>query len=211
MGCYVVAVAEPDESSATPPVQVTPVPQPEAAWVARARVNLASVNRQLDLIAATEEAWSRLPSRAQAAAPAAPVEALRERKDVLEGRRTALQSQIDVYESLGDAQQQVTLSEQHLAAVDRVLADAPPQSDRTPEQAAAIGLLLDQRDVHMQQRDHALEAVATLEKGVETAARRHCRTTLPRPSRSTTRSSTSSTPRAGATSGRSRARASPRL
>src|SRR3712207_7829247 len=55
-------------------------------WAKNAEVTLTSVNRQLDVLAQAEEEWRRL-SRVQRGEPA-PVQALGERKALLESRRS---------------------------------------------------------------------------------------------------------------------------
>ncbi|MGH3564591.1 MAG: hypothetical protein ACRDRH_00880 [Pseudonocardia sp.] len=167
-GTYAVTVAEPVAPPETP-VQAAPKGETQTAWAVRARLSLTSINRQLDTVAQTEEAWSRMPN--QAAAPAAPVAALMERKVLLERRQAALRSQLGVYDSVREARQQLELSEQQLRAVESVLQGAPPEAQRSPAQAGEIALLIDQRDVHIRQREARRQELANLQNGVQAAAR----------------------------------------
>jgi len=167
IGTYAVTVAEPVAPSETP-VQAAPKGETHVAWAIRARLGLTSINRQLDTIAQTEEAWSQLPN--QAAAPVAPVDALMERKVLLLRRQAALRSQLGVYDAVRGAQKQLELSEQQLRAVESALHDVPPQAQRSPVQAGETALLIDQRDVHIRQRDARRQELANLQNGVQAAA-----------------------------------------
>jgi hypothetical protein len=174
-GGYAVTASEPVSGRAAPPAQ--PVPGPEAEgeaedeWAARAQVTLTSVDRQLDTIAHTEEAWSRLPQERQAAVPPAPVQALKDRKALLERRRATLQSQIDTYQSLDRTRDDLKLTEQHLHAVEKVLRNAPTQPQLPPDQASVIAALDEQRDLRLRQRAAKRAELENLEKGVRSAVR----------------------------------------
>ena len=171
-GGYVVTDAQPEPT----PVQAAPegavAPDGAAAdtWAQRATVSLASVNRQLDTLAQTEDEWRRLPQSGRAAVPA-PVAALEERRSVLQRRRATLQAQLDDYRSLRRTQQELANSEQHLRAVETALADAPPRRRRSAEQEAAIAALEEQRDLRIRRRDVQRTELASLQDGVSTATR----------------------------------------
>jgi len=171
-GGYAVTDAAPEPT----PVQTVPeeVAAPDGAaadtWAQRATVALASVNRQLDTLAQTEDEWRRLPENGRAVVPA-PVAALEERRSVLQRRRATLQAQLDDYRSLRRAQQELANSEQHLRAVETALADAPPRRRRSAEQEAAIAALEEQRDLRIRRRDVQRTELATLQDGVSTATR----------------------------------------
>ena len=139
-------------------------------WAQRATVALASVNRQLDTLAQTEDEWRRLPESGRAVVPA-PVAALEERRSVLQRRRATLQAQLDDYRSLRRTQQELANSEQHLRAVETALADAPPRRRRSAEQEAAIAALEEQRDLRIRRRDVQRTELASLQDGVSTATR----------------------------------------
>jgi hypothetical protein len=165
-----------DVQSDPRPVQTAPegVAAPGGAaadtWAQRATVALASVNRQLDTLAQTEEQWRRLPESGRAVVPA-PVAALAERRSVLQRRRATLQAQLDDYRSLRRTQQDLANSEQHLRAVETALADAPPRRRRSAEQEAAIAALEEQRDLRIRRRDVQRTELASLQDGVSTATR----------------------------------------
>ena len=171
-GGYAVTDAAPEP----PPVQTAPegaaAPDGAAAdtWAQRATVALASVNRQLDTLAQTEDEWRRLPESGRAMVPA-PVAALEERRSVLQRRRATLQAQLDDYRSLRRTQQELANSEQHLRAVETALADAPPRRRRSAEQEAAIAALEEQRDLRIRRRDVQRTELASLQDGVSTATR----------------------------------------
>lgn len=168
-GGYAVTDAQPEPQ----PVQTAPeAPDGAAAdtWAQRATVALASVNRQLDTLAQTEDEWRRLPESGRAVVPA-PVAALQERRSVLQRRRATLQAQLDDYRSLRRTQQELANSEQHLRAVETALADAPPRRRRSAEQEAAIAALEEQRDLRIRRRDVQRTELASLQDGVSTATR----------------------------------------
>ena len=171
-GGYAVTDAQPEPT----PVQAAPegaaAPDGAAAdtWAQRATVALASVNRQLDTLAQTEDEWRRLPESGRAVVPA-PVAALEERRSVLQRRRATLQAQLDDYRSLRRTQQELANSEQHLRAVETALADAPPRRRRSAEQEAAIAALEEQRDLRIRRRDVQRTELASLQDGVSTATR----------------------------------------
>ncbi|MDN5751077.1 MAG: hypothetical protein L0H64_21640, partial [Pseudonocardia sp.] len=169
-GGYAVAALEPVPVSASP--QSATGAETGAQWASRARVALTSVNKQLDSIAQVEAEWFALPEEQRAASPTAPVEALVERRQLLERRRAMLESQLNSFESLGDARAELQESEQYLVAVEEALAEAPAAPARTPEQAAALAALDEQRDLRLRQRDARREELAALEGGVQDAAAR---------------------------------------
>ncbi|WP_433558031.1 hypothetical protein ACQPWY_04890 [Pseudonocardia xinjiangensis] len=170
-GGYAVTASEPASTVRAVPAQPVPGPESETEWVARAQVTLTSVNRQLDTIAQTEDAWNRLPEERRATVPAEPVQALKERKALLERRKATLQSQIDTYRSLDRTKDDLKLTEQHLDAVEKALQDPPAEPQRSPEQASVIAALDEQRDLRLRQRDAKREELESLEKGVESALR----------------------------------------
>ncbi|NMH97147.1 hypothetical protein HF526_07440 [Pseudonocardia sp. K10HN5] len=181
VGGYSITASE-SPAPAETPVRAAPEEATEEQWAARAQVALSSVNRQLDTIAQTEETWSRVPDSRRVGGPPAPVRALRERKALLERQRATLQSQLAAYRSLEQTADELKLAEQHLAAIEKALADLPPEGRRSPEQAAAIAALNEQRDIRIRQRDAKREELRSLADGVQSARR----TALPEDSRRTT-------------------------
>jgi hypothetical protein len=171
-GGYSVTDTAPEPQPVQTAPEGTAAPDGAAAdtWAQRATVALASVNRQLDTLARTEDEWRRLPESGRAAVPA-PVAALEERRSVLQRRRATLQAQLDDYRSLRRTQQELADSEQHLRAVETALADAPPRRHRSAEQEAAITALEEQRDLRIRRRDVQRTELASLQDGVSTATR----------------------------------------
>jgi hypothetical protein len=171
-GGYAVTDAAPEPQPVQTAPEETAAPDGAAAdtWAQRATVALASVNRQLDTLAQTEDEWRRLPESGRAVVPA-PVAALEERRSVLQRRRATLQAQLDDYRSLRRTQQELANSEQHLRAVETALADAPPRHRRSAEQEAAIAALEEQRDLRIRRRDVQRTELASLQDGVSTATR----------------------------------------
>jgi hypothetical protein len=151
-------------------VSTTPEVEPADAWAQRASVALTAVNRELDVLDQAEQEWRQLPAGGQAPVPA-PITALEERRSVLHQRRATLQSQLDAYRSLRRAQQDLAESEQQLRAVEKALADAPPQPVRSSEQDAAVAALGEQRDLRIRQRDAQRAELDSLQDGVATATR----------------------------------------
>lgn len=169
-GGYAVTSSEPQRVQASGPLQAAPTAWTEDEWAARATVTLASLDRQLDTIAQTEVQWSRLVAGRHISSPPSSVRQLLERKSLLERRKTILQAQIANYRSLDRARSDLERAEQHLRALERALASAPPESRRTPEQAAEIAALIDQRDLGLRQRDAKRAELESLRKNVATAA-----------------------------------------
>jgi hypothetical protein len=170
-GGYAVTASEPAPPPAASPVEAAPQPATEDEWAARAQVTLTSLNRQLDTIAQTEEAWSRLPEERRAATPPALVQAMAERKALLERRKATLQSQIETYRSLSRTKDELRITEQHLQAVEKALQDVPSDPNRTPEQASVIAALDEQRDLRLRQREAKRKELDSLEENVQSAVR----------------------------------------
>ncbi|MGI9002786.1 MAG: hypothetical protein ACR2GH_14165 [Pseudonocardia sp.] len=170
-GGYVVTASEPPPPSVAAPVQAEPRVESEDEWAARAQVTLTSLNRQLDMIAQTEEAWNQLPENRRTGAPPAAVQAMQERKQLLERRKATLQSQIDTYRSLSRTKAGLEQTEQHLQAVEEALEEAPAEPEPSPEQASVIAALDEQRDLRLRQREAKREELRSLEDNVASATR----------------------------------------
>ncbi len=166
VGGYAIVVSDPVAPRAAP-VQAAPVDRTKEDWAARAQVALASVNRQLDTIAQTEETWNRMPLSMRSGTPPVPVQRLEERKSLLQRRQAMLQSQLAAYRSLEQTADELTQAEQYLATVEKALADVPPPAQRTSEQTA----LAEQRDMRVRQRDAKREELRSLDAGVQSATR----------------------------------------
>ncbi|GAA3221815.1 hypothetical protein GCM10017691_07190 [Pseudonocardia petroleophila] len=165
-GGYAVTASQPPAPTATEAAAS------EEDWARGARVTLASVNRQLDTIAQVEAEWLRLPEEQRAASPTGPVEALEQRRELLENRRATLLSQLDSFEELDTARAELAEAERALSGLESTLAAAPPPAQRSPEQAAALSALDEQRDLRIRQRDARRDELAALEGGVENAVAR---------------------------------------
>ena len=153
---------------APPPPPAAPQPSVDPAqWAARAEIVLASINKQLDTVAVTEASWNRLPEAQRAGQPAA-LQALQERKALLEQQRATLQSQIGAFRSLPDVTTDLTTAQAQLDAVERALRTAPSEP-ASPDQAETIRTLAAQRDVHRQQRDYNSQELEVLRHGVDEA------------------------------------------
>ncbi|WP_219419936.1 hypothetical protein [Pseudonocardia nigra] len=155
-----------------PPVQQPPpVAQPVAdadQWVTRAEVVLASIDEQLEAVAQTEATWARLPEHRRSGQPPAPVQALLDRKALLEQQRATLTSQLGALRALPEVRTDLTAAQAQLEAVERALATGP-DATTSAAQAEAVRRLQAQRELHMRQRDHNAQELASLRDGVEKA------------------------------------------
>ncbi|MHA6796510.1 hypothetical protein ACVGVM_23815 [Pseudonocardia bannensis] len=181
VGGYAITASEPVAPPAVP-VQAAPEERTEEQWAARAQVALSSVNRQLDTIAQAEESWNRVPQSRRAGAPPAPVRELQDRKALLERRKATLQSQLAAYRTLERSADDLKLVEQYLASVEKAIRDLPPEALRSPEQAADIAALYEERDVLIRRRDARRQELQSLTEGVQNATR----TALPNDTHRTT-------------------------
>ncbi|MFC5995517.1 hypothetical protein ACFQE5_14980 [Pseudonocardia hispaniensis] len=181
VGGYLITASEPARPASGIAAQVAPGYATNDDWAARAQVALASVNQQLDVIAQTEEVWNRVPAAQRSGLPL-PVRLLQERKALLERQKTTLQAQLATYHSLELAVEELRRAEERLAVVEKSLRDVPPEALRTPEQAAVIAALEQQRDTLVRHRDAKREALRSLSDGVQGATH----TPLPDDGRRTT-------------------------
>jgi len=171
MGSATLTVANQPAPSDTGPVEVVPTGETPTQWAARAQRVLDSTTAQLDQIADTEVAWERATAAQRAAARSAPIETLRERRQLLQQRQATLRAQLETYRALVQAQQRLPAVEHRLAEIDAALGGLPPVGRRTPEQARAIAALLTERAAQTAQRDALLGQVRQLEQAVSAAAR----------------------------------------
>ena len=147
------------------PVALGPAPTDLAGWASQAEVSLASVSRQLDVIAQVEEAWNRSPVAQRLASPPAAVQMLLNRKAELEQAKVMMQSQLAAYRSWHDASAQMAAAQAELAAVERALEDVPAAA---PD-AARVAQIEQQRDMWLRRRDTKAAEVADLSKTVQAA------------------------------------------
>ena len=157
------------------PTTPTPLP-PQAAnqpsmdadvWVGKAEVVLASLSSQLDSVAQAEASWLALPEQRRAQEPAA-VQALKDRKALLEQQRATLMSQLEAFKALPDRTSELTSAQAQLDAVERTLNESTTTA-ASPDYQEALRQLESQRDIRRQQRDHAAQALTDLRNGVEQA------------------------------------------
>jgi hypothetical protein len=169
-GSYTFTTAD---STSTPPVvqfEVKPVGETYEQWAVRAQRTLDSVNSQLDVIADTEVHWNRAAETQRAAARAAPIEALRDRRALLVQRQASLRSQLELFSNLQEAQRRLAHAEQQLAIIEAALGTAPPPGQRSPEQAFAVASLTAQLGVQRLAIEGLRAQVAHLREAVEIAA-----------------------------------------
>jgi hypothetical protein len=157
------------------PTTPTPLP-PQAAnqpsmdadvWVDKAEVVLASLSSQLDAVAQAEASWLALPAQRRAQEPAA-VQALKERKALLEQQRATLMSQLEAFKALPERTSELTSAQAQLDAVERTLNESTSTA-ASPDYQEALRQLESQREMRRQQRDHAAQALTDLRNGVEQA------------------------------------------
>jgi hypothetical protein len=117
-------------------------------WVRQAKVSLASISRQLDIVAQVEELWNRSAPAQNGGAPPAAVQAMLDRKAALEQQRATVQSWLAAVESVDAVSTQLAQADAQLAAIDRALA-SPASGPETPQSTQ----LRAQRDFVKQQRD----------------------------------------------------------
>ncbi|GAA4993494.1 hypothetical protein WHI96_18715 [Pseudonocardia tropica] len=153
----------------SPAVTGKPAPQDRSAdqWAGQARIALAALDDKLGTLNASERTW-------QASAPEsdrtpAAVAKLQQQRDTLLQQRAALQSQLQVYTSRQDAVDALAAAEQQLAEMDRIVADLPPATRRTPDQMAAAASLEEQRDLRARNRDACAERLAAIDDGIDRA------------------------------------------
>ena len=171
VGGYAITSSEP-AGPAPAPAKAAPEANPADQWAARAEVTLTSVDRQLDVISRTEQAWNSSVARRPGIAAPAPVAALQERRAVLERRRAALSSQLDTYRALGRTRSDLEAAEQRLDAAEDALRTASTTAAPTsPDDTTALAVLREQHDMRARQLDAKRAELAGLEGNVEHAAR----------------------------------------
>src|SRR5690606_19071340 len=157
------------------PTTPTPLP-PQAAdqpsmdadvWADQAEVVLASISSQLDAVAQAEASWLALPPDRRAQEPAA-IQALKERKALLEQQRATLMSQLEAFRALPERTAELTEAQAQLDAVERTLEESTTTA-ASPDYQEALRQLESQREMRRQQRDHAAKALTDLRNGVEQA------------------------------------------
>ncbi|PKB32605.1 hypothetical protein [Pseudonocardia alni] len=153
----------------SPAVTGAPAPQDRTAdqWAGQARIALAALDDELGTLNASERTWQASAHESDRT-PAA-VAKLQQQRDTLLQQRAALQSQLQVYTSRQDAVDALAAAEQQLAEMDRIVADLPPATRRTPDQMAAAASLEEQRDLRARNRDACAERLAAIDDGIDRA------------------------------------------
>ncbi|MGM0720480.1 MAG: hypothetical protein ACQEXM_04750 [Actinomycetota bacterium] len=153
----------------SPAVTGVPAPQDRTAdqWAGQARIALAALDDELGTLNASERTWQASAHESDRT-PAA-VAKLQQQRDTLLQQRAALQSQLQVYTSRQDAVDALAAAEQQLAEMDRIVADLPPATRRTPDQMAAAASLEEQRDLRARNRDACAERLAAIDDGIDRA------------------------------------------
>ncbi|MFC5951853.1 hypothetical protein ACFQH9_26680, partial [Pseudonocardia lutea] len=139
-------------------------------WASRAELVLVGVNRQLDLLARTEQAWNASEA-ARIGTPPSAVRRLQQRRQLLERQRATLQAQLESYRELERSADELERAEARLAAIEKLLAEDPAGD---PAWSAALAA---QRDLRVRQRDGLRQQVDALRAGPDAASR----TPLPDP------------------------------
>src|SRR5690606_14937005 len=99
--------------------------------------------------------------------PAA-IQALKERKALLEQQRATLVSQLEAFRALPERTAELTEAQAQLDAVERTLEESTTTA-ASPDYQEALRQLESQREMRRQQRDHAAKALTDLRNGVEQA------------------------------------------
>jgi hypothetical protein len=164
MGAAGWAVAGEPPAAALPLERLEiPVVDPDANWPARARATLTSINAQLDLVAQVEWVWAGSDAAARSAgALPPPVQALFERRTLLEQQGAALRSQVATWEARDRAAAALAATQEQLAAL-----DAAPVTG----EAAVLQALRDQRALLVQVCDARAAELRRLDAAVAAARR----------------------------------------
>lgn len=148
------------------PITVAPAPPMPAGadeWASQGRARLASMDEQLDMLAAAESAWSSLPAAQRAGSPPAELERLQAAWKQLVTDRAELKRQLTAFEELQRSRETLQVAEQRLAqlgsgpALADTDADAPRQLRTEAERLAT-------------QAAHARQQVDSSSRAVQLAA-----------------------------------------
>ena len=128
-------------------------PSGTAEWASRAKVALASVNSQLDLVNQVQAEWNALPGSRSRILPQ-PVVELLAHKTRLEQQRAMLESELSALKSLETSRSALASTEGQLASVERALKAIPSDAPLSTEQSETARQLKAQRDLLAQQREN---------------------------------------------------------
>jgi len=151
-----------------PPATVPPAPDPALAasqWETRAEVALASINKQLDSAASAEASWLQIPEARRGTRPPAAVQALLDRKSLLEQQRVTLESQLATVRSLPKVASELDSTQAEIASMERALSTAPATS--SIDQVEASRQLEQQRELQEEQHERNQRELDKLRDGVD--------------------------------------------
>ncbi len=134
------------------PSEVPALPAGGAQWVTEARVVLASVHEQLDVLTEAEQAWNAMPAERRIGEPPAPVRDLVDSRSRLEQQRAVLEADLAAWQTLQQTTASLEDTEDQLAKVSRAL--------QLGGQTAAGEQLREQRDMLIRQRVAQREQLA---------------------------------------------------
>ena len=134
------------------PSEVPALPAGGAQWVTEARVVLASVHEQLDVLTEAEQAWNAMPAERRIGEPPAPVRDLVDSRSRLEQQRAVLEADLAAWQTLQQTTASLEETEAQLAKVSRAL--------QLGGQTAAGEQLREQRDMLIRQRVAQREQLA---------------------------------------------------
>lgn len=135
-------------------------------WAERAKITLAAVEDQLDLIAQAEAAWQMTPASRRQGRPPAAVLAMLDRRLALEQLRATLSSQLAAWQSSHEVRNRLELTERQLVEVERALQSNRSNAAPAPEVQLNLDRLTEQRDILLRQRDAQRQELSGWELGV---------------------------------------------
>ncbi|MPZ65867.1 MAG: hypothetical protein GEU83_10250 [Pseudonocardiaceae bacterium] len=158
-GTQRAAVAVTDSPITAAPVP--PMPAGAVDWASQARARLASMDDELDTLAAAEKAWSSAPAARRAGSPPAELERLQAAWTQLVGHRAELKRQLTAFEELQRSRETLQTAEQRLAQL---------RSGAALADTGAAGQLHNEADRLATQAAHARQQVDSNIRTVQLAA-----------------------------------------
>ena len=126
---------------------------------------LSSIDRQINAISATQAVWDSQIAPLYAGTTPAAVQAMLERKTLLEQQRAALQGQLATADQLAQARAQLADLDRQLAQIAAML-DGLPHGKLSPDQQFVRGSLSARRDLLEQERSARQADLARLQQSV---------------------------------------------
>ncbi|QYN41040.1 hypothetical protein K1T35_47720 (plasmid) [Pseudonocardia sp. DSM 110487] len=154
-----------------PVVTLTAAPAPvvddNSDWPARAQATIASLSRQLEIVAQTEQAWGAFAARRDGDTPRpAALELLLGRKTLLMQQRTVLESEMVTWGAIAPAAADLADYDQQLADLDQQLTGVVPQPPSAAHEAS-LRSLREQRDAVATRRDAKYEELVLLQSAAQ--------------------------------------------